>query len=154
MHHAHHNLAVIRDHKNPSVGFIYFCFASFPFTHLISLHPILCVRAEGRDAVQTRVLLRGHQHNVSLRGERGYPRWPAHRWWNSHHRPHGKRLIMLFLSTSVQELLGQKIGPERCNWFILASIFLQRLVSVGNVWPLIQNNIPLKLIQLCSLHLY
>lgn len=68
-----------------------------PLSHIISLHPILCVWIEGGDTIQARLLLWRLQHHVSLRGEWGHPRWPAHCWWYSHHRTSSKALLLLFV---------------------------------------------------------
>lgn len=74
---------------------IYFCLP--PLSHIISLHPILCVWIEGGDTIQARLLLWRLQHHVSLRGEWGHPRWPTHCWWYSHHRTSSKALLLLFV---------------------------------------------------------
>lgn len=58
--------------------------------HFISLHPILCLRAEGSDSIPTGLLLWRFQHHLPLRGEGGHPRQPAHCWRYSHHWTNGE----------------------------------------------------------------
>lgn len=74
-----------------------FCFClhappSLSPTHFISLHPILCLRAEGSDSVPAGLLLRRFHHHLSLRGERGHPRQPAYCWRHSHHWTNGETM--------------------------------------------------------------
>lgn len=73
--------------------------------HFISLHPILCLWAEGCDSVPARLLLwRLHDH-LSLRGARGHPRQSAYCWRYSHHWTNGETLIKLavYLCCAVTE---------------------------------------------------
>lgn len=98
-------------HYMNSSGCLLFCFSVSPPSlspRLISLHPIFCMRVESSDSVQTRVLLRRLQHHLPLRGERGDPRCPPHRWWHRHHRPNGEILVSCcttLISTSTFTIL-------------------------------------------------
>lgn len=83
-----------RSHSHSSRHLLFFvCLPSLSLPHFISLHPILCMWVEGSDSVQTRLFLWRLQHHLSLRGERGHPWQPAHRWWYSHYWPDGKIMI-------------------------------------------------------------
>lgn len=73
-----------------------FCFCQPPLLspiHFISLHPILCLWAEGRDSVPARLLLWRFHHHLSLRGPRGHPRQSAYCWRYSHHWTNGETMM-------------------------------------------------------------
>lgn len=78
-------------HRHSSGHLLFFTPIPSPsLPHLISLHPILCVWAEGSGSLQARFLLWRPKHHLSFCGEGGNPWWPAHRWRYNHHRPNGK----------------------------------------------------------------
>lgn len=77
-----------------------FCFCRPPLLsslsiYFISLHSILCLRAEDRDSVPARLLLWRLHHHLPLRGAGGHPRQSAYCWRYSHHWTNGETLMKL-----------------------------------------------------------